>query len=274
MTDPRRIELLADDDRPGGMMLIMDSVLQSYVDLSDPHYLDFEYVQFFACLLAEITEPDPDRPLAVTHIGGGGLTLPRYLVATCPGSSHIVLEPDVVLTELVRRELPLPRRHRIRVRPQDGRTGIARLADSSADVIVLDAFADGRVPAELTTVEFFTDCSRVLRADGVFLANLVDEPDLRYIGRSTAGLSDVFGEVVLVSSVDVLKGRRFGNVVLAGSSAPLDVDSLSRRLARQPFPARAVAGADLGRRFAGLRAWTDADSSVSPEPARDGWRVR
>jgi spermidine synthase len=270
MSERPRIELLADDDRPGGVMLIMDSVLQSYVDLDDPTYLDFEYVQFFASLLATL----PDGALAATHIGGGGLTLPRYLTVIRPGSTHIVLEPDVALTEIVRRDLPLPRQHRIRVRPLDGATGVAGLADASADLMVLDAYADGRVPSELTTVEFFTECSRVLRSDGVLLANLVDEPDLRYIGRAIAGLRAVFGEVVLVSSVDVLKGRRFGNVVLAASSAAFDVDELRRQVARQPFPAGVLSPAELTRKFPGSRPWTAADRAESPEPARDGWRVR
>ena len=265
-----RIELITDDEHPGGTMLVMDDVRQSYVVLDDPSYLDFEYIQYFASVLATL----PQGPLAVTHIGGGGLTLPRYLQASRPGSPQIVLEPDAELTELVRRRLPLPRQHRIRIRPQDGRTGVAALADASADVVVLDAYADGRVPASLTTLEFFTDVSRVLKADGLFLANLVDEPGLRYVGRAVAGLRALFGDVAMVASSDVLRGRRFGNVVLAASSVSLDADEIRRQLTRQPFPAGVRDGAQLAVRCGTARPWTDADSSVSPEPVRDGWRIR
>jgi spermidine synthase len=265
-----RIELIADEEHPGGTMLVMDDVRQSYVDLIDPTYLDFEYVQYFASVLATL----PPGPLAVTHLGGGGLTVPRYLQADRPGSSQIVFEPDTELTELVRTRLPLPREHRIRIRPVEGRAGLASLAEASADVVVLDAYADGRVPAGLTTLEFFTDVSRVLRGDGLFLANLVDEPGLRYLGRVLAGLRTVFGELALVGSHDVLKGRRFGNLVLAASSVPLDVDELRRQLARQPFPAGVRDDAELAPRYRTTRPWTDADSSLSPEPSRDGWRIR
>jgi spermidine synthase len=251
-------------------MLVMDDVRQSYVDIDDPTYLDFEYVQYLACVLATL----PDGPLAVTHIGGGGLTMPRYLQASRPGSPQIVLEPDTELTELVRRRLPLPRQHRIRIRPQDGRTGLSQLAEASADVVLLDAYADGRVPAGLTTMEFFTDVSRVLKADGLFLLNLVDQPGLAYVGRAVAGLRQVFGGLALVSSTDVLKGRRFGNVVLAACSASLEVHELRRQIARQPFPAGVRDHAELAVRYGTARPWTDADSSVSPEPARDGWRIR
>lgn len=251
-------------------MLLMDGVRQSYVDIDDPVYLDFEYIQYFASVLATL----PDGPLAVTHIGGGALTMPRYLQASRPGSTQIVLEPDSELTEVVRRQLPLPRNHRIRIRPVEGRLGVGQLADASADVVLLDAYAKGRVPAALTTVEFFTDVARVLKPCGLLLVNVVDEPGLRYIGRVAAGLRAVFGELALVSSSDVLKSRRFGNVVLAASTATLALDRLRVEIARQPFPAGVRTGRELAVTFAGLRPWTDADSSESPEPFRGGWRVR
>jgi len=263
-----RIELAIDIEHPGGTMLLMDDVRQSYVDLDDPTYLDFEYVQYLASVLATL----PDGPLTVTHIGGGGLTLPRYLNQVRPGSSQIVLEPDTELTELVRAELPLPRNHRIRIRPQDGRTGVAGLADASADVLVLDAYADGRVPAELTTVEFFAEVARVLRPSGLLLSNLVDEPGFGYLSRVLAGLLGQLPELALISSTDVLRGRRFGNLVLAASRAPLALADLRREIARQPFPAGLRTGTELAVRFGQVRPWTDADSAPSPEPVQ-GWRI-
>jgi spermidine synthase len=139
--------------------------------------------------------------------------------------------------------------------------------------VVLDAYADGRVPASLTTLEFLTDVRRVLKADGLFLANLVDEPGLRYIARVLAGLRALFPDVAMVSSNDVLKGRRFGNVVLAASSW-LDVEELGRQIVRQPFPAGVRDRKQLALRYSGYRPWTDADCAASPEPTRDGWRIR
>jgi spermidine synthase len=266
----QRVELLDDVDHPGGVMLVMDAVRQSYVDLTDPTYLDFEYVQFFASVLNVWRA----GPLAATHIGGGALTMPRYLAVTRPGSPQIVLEPDSELTSLVRDRLPLPRAHRIRVRATDGRTGVAALRDASADLVILDAYADGRVPAELTTVEFFTDVARVVRSDGMFLANLVDEPGLRYVGRAVAGLREIFGQVTMVSSNDVLKGRRFGNVVLAATVQPIDVTALQREILRQPFPAGVRGPDELVRLFSTVKPWTDEDATTSPEPNRAGWRIR
>jgi spermidine synthase len=269
MPSQARIELVADVERPGGFMLLMDDVRQSYVDLTDPTYLDFEYVQY----LASVLETRPAGALAVTHIGGGALTLPRYLQAIRPGSTQIVLEPDTELTELIRDRLPLPRNHRIRIRPLAGREGIAALGDRSADLVILDAYADGRVPASLATAEFFAEVARVLRPDGLLLANLVDEPGFGYLRRVLAAMGRSFTELALVSSTEVLRGRRFGNVVVAGAQQPLDLDELRRRLARQPFPVGLRAGAVLADIYGSAEPWTDADSSQSPEPVR-GWRIR
>ena len=266
-----RIELLPDEDGRGGVTVMMDGSPQSHVDLADPHNLGFEYIAHFAAVIDTV----PAGPLAMTHVGGAGLTLARYVNAERPGSPQIVLEPNVELTELVRRDLPLPRQHRIRVRPLDGLTGIARLADASADVVVLDAYAGGRVPGELGTLEFFTDVSRVVRASGTMLLNLADEPGMAYVRRVYAGLVTAFGHVAFIGTHDVLKGKRFGNTVAVASSSPLDIAALRRQVARSSFPTGLRDGIQLARQFAGSAAFTAADSAQSPPPPPvKGWRIR
>jgi spermidine synthase len=261
------VELLADADRPGGWLLLIDRIRQSYVDLDDPTYLDFEYVRS----LADVLDLLPPGRLAVIHVGGGGATLARYVAATRPGSPQIVLEPDTEVTALVRARLGVPRG--LRVRAVAGRDGVAELKDASADVLVLDAFAGGRVPGELTTVEFLADVARVLRADGVLLANVADGRELAYTRRLASAASAVFGAVVLRSDPAVLKGRRFGNVVLAASRSALPVDGIAAVAARAMFPQRVLAGAEL-KRFVGRAApLTDADPMRSPEPPDELWRV-
>ena len=265
------IELVPDEDGRGGVTVMMDGSPQSHVDLADPRNLGFEYVAHFAAVIDTL----PGGPIAITHIGGAGLTLARYVNADRPGSPQIVLEPNASLTELVRRELPLPRAHRIRVRPVDGLSGIVQLANASADVAVLDAYAAGRVPRELGTVEFLTDVARVLRPNGTMLLNLADEPGMAYVRRVYAGLVAVFGHVALLGTHDVLKGKRFGNTVAVASCSPLDIAALRRQVARSPFPTGLRDGIQLARTFAGSSAFTTADSAQSPPPPPiKGWRLR
>jgi spermidine synthase len=265
------IELVPDDDGRGGVTVMMDGTPQSHVHLADPGNLGFEYIAHFAAVIDIL----PGGPLAVTHIGGAGLTLARYVNAERPGSPQIVLEPNAELTALVRRELPLPRQHRIRVRPLDGLTGVAGLADASADVVVLDAYAVGRVPAELTTVEFLADVARVLRPGGTMLVNVADEPNMAYLRRVYAGLVAAFGNVAVIGTHEILKRKRFGNTVAIASGNPLDIAALRRQVARMPFPTGLREGGQLARQFAGSAPFTVADSAQSPPPPPvKGWRVR
>jgi spermidine synthase len=263
------LELLADADRPGGWLLLLDRIRQSYVDLDDPTYLDFEYVQAFA----GVVDAMRDGSLAVTHIGGGACTLARYVAVTRPGSPQIVLEPYAALTAAVRARLPFPRGARIRVREVDGRTGITALKDASADLIVLDAFAGGRVPTDLTTVEFAAEAARVLRPDGLLLANIADGPPLTYVRRFVAAVRTALPTVLLRADPGVLKGRRFGNVVLAASAGALPVDEVARHAASAMLRQQVLSGSAL-RTFVGRAApLTDADPMRSPAPPDEIWRV-
>jgi spermidine synthase len=258
-------------DERGGVVVSRDGHPQSYVDLDDPGNLAFEYVAQLACTIDALAPPGP---LRFTHVGGAGLTLPRWVEHTRPGSPQVVLEPDVPMTEAVRRELPLPRRHRIRVRPVDGSAGMRSLATGSADVVVVDAYADGRVPADLVTESFFVDCARVLAAGGLLVANLADDRGLGWVPRVAAGARNAFGHVALVALTEVLRGRRFGNGVLVARREPLDTAELTRALRRLPWPSGVRTDAELAARTSGRRPFTEADAVPSPEPPDPGrWRL-
>ena len=259
-------------DEHGGSTVLVDGYPQSYVSLDDPELLVFGYVQHLGAVLDSL----PDGPVAVTHVGGAAMTLPRYVQATRPGSPQIVLEPDAPLTEQVRRSLPLPRGHRIRVRPQPGREGVAALKDASADAIVVDAYAESQVPADLTSSEWFADVARVLRPTGVLAMNAADEPDHRHAARVLAGLALHLPHTAAIAQVDIWKRRRFGNLVLVGSRQPLLMGSIIRTVARGAFPSTVLEGAALTRALGSGRPFTDADAVPSPRPptAPGEWRLR
>jgi spermidine synthase len=257
-------ELLADADRDGSWMLLVDGTPQSHVDLDDPTHLEFEYVRRMGHVLDLAGEPG--APLDVIHLGGGALTLPRFVAVTRPGSRQRVVEIDQPLTDLVREHLPLPRGARIRVRADDARVGLAALHTDSADVVVCDVFAGARTPAHLTSTEFAAEAHRVLRPGGVYAANVADGPPLRFARAQVATLCSVFRHVCLLAEPGILRGRRFGNLVAVASDAELPIAEFLRRCARDPMPSRVVHDEDL-QRFAGTaRPVHDVDAVASPEP--------
>jgi hypothetical protein len=257
-------ELLPDADRDGSWMLLVDGTPQSHVDLDDPTHLEFEYVRRMGHVLDLAGEPG--APLDVIHLGGGALTLPRFVAVTRPGSRQRVLEIDQLLTDLVREYLPLPRGARIRVRADDARVGLAALHTDSADVVVCDVFAGARTPAHLTSTEFAAEGHRVLRPGGVYAANVADGPPLRFARAQVATLCSVFRHVCLLAEPGILRGRRFGNLVAVASDAELPIAEFLRRCARDPMPSRVVHDEDL-QRFAGTaRPVHDVDAVASPEP--------
>lgn len=259
-------------DERGGATVERDGHPQSYVDPDDPLLLVFEYVQQFALVL-EALRPGSE-PLAVTHVGGAGMTLARWVHHVHPGSPQIVLEPDTALTELVRRKLPLPRGHRIRVRPVTGQEGVAALRDGSAEVIVQDAYDDGQVPAELSGARWAAELDRVLAPGGLVLVNAADEPGLRWVARLCATLGERFAHVGQLILREVASGRRYGNVVLVASREPLDDVALTRAAARASFPSRWRPAAEVARLGAGAKPFGPLGEPSPPPPESGVLRLR
>jgi len=257
-------ELLADADRDGSWMLLVNGTPQSHVDLDDPTHLEFEYVRRMGHVLDLAGEPG--APLDVAHLGGGALTLPRYVAVTRRGSRQRVVEFDQPLTDLVREHLPLPRGARIRVRADDARVGLAALHPASTDVVLCDVFAGARTPAHLTSAEFAADAHRVLRPGGVYAANVADGPPLTFARAQVATLRSVFRHVCLLAEPGTLRGRRFGNLVAVASDIELPIEGYIRHCARDPMPARVVHGDDLDRFAGNARPVLDVDAVASPEP--------
>src|SRR5215469_368243 len=270
---PAAVELLADPDRPRAWTLLVGSTPQSYVDLDDPRYLEFEYMRRIGHLL-DLAGPD-GAPLRVLHLGGGALSLARYVAATRPGSAQLAVDDDADVVDLVRERLPVrqpgrrgagPRAGRIRIRVADARAVLAEIADGSFDVVIADLFAGARTPAHLTSIEFTAAVQRALAPGGLFAANIGDGPPLAHTRRRVATVCALFASAALISDAAVLRGRRFGNLVLAASDADLPEAELTRLLAGDPFPARFLHGDELDAFAAGAQPITDAQAELSPVP--------
>ena len=263
-------ELVPDISRTDGWILYLAGAPQSQVDLADPTYLEFEYIRRIAHLL-DVAAP-AGEPLRVLHLGGGALTLPRYVTATRPGSSQLVAEADAALMEMVRKYLPLsrprPAQGRLRIRIGDAREVLESVRAASFDVVISDVFAGPRTPAHLTTVECAAAAARALRPGGIYAVNVADGPPLGHAKAQVSTVGSVFPSSCMIAEPAVLRRRRFGNLVLAGSRRAFPEEELRRRAVADPFPARLMCGDDLVHFAAGARPVTDATAQPSPVPPR------
>jgi spermidine synthase len=256
------VELLRDLDRQDGWVLSKDGVPQSYVDLQDPTFLEFEYVR----LMADVIDLLDEGPLSCVHVGGGACTIPRYVATTRPGSRHIVIEPDGLLVNLVREQLDLRSVPRLKVIVAGGREGTAKVWDDTADLVVLDAFMGATMPVELATTDYLGDLARVLRPSGTLLINLADGKGLAFARRLLATVTGTFGHVALLAEPGVMRGRRFGNLIVAASRTGLPLDLLTRRAAGGLTQARCVHGTALTNFIAGAAPIKEGDAVLAPVP--------
>lgn len=264
-------KLMPDVDRQRAYLLTVDGAPQSYVDLDDPTHLEFEYVRRLAHVVDHAA--GEGEPLTVLHLGGGALTLPRYIAATRPGSRQDVVESDAGLVSLVEEHLPLPDDCGVTVHRADARTWVEAAPPASADLLIADVFGGSRVPAHLTTLAYARAAERVLRPAGVYAANLADGAPFTFLRSQLATFAAVFAELALVAEPSVLRGRRFGNAVLLASREPIDTVALARATASDTFPARVEHGAALARLLGDARPVDDGSATPSPEPPDGAFSV-
>ncbi|GAB2834393.1 fused MFS/spermidine synthase [Actinocorallia aurea] len=259
-------ELLRDGDRDGGWVIRIDGVPQSYVDLDDPSHLEFEYMRLLGDVVDHLGVGD--EPLDAVHVGGAGCTLARYIAATRPGSRQVVFELDGLLVQLVRENLPLRNVRGLKIRIGDGRAGVASLPDASDDLVVLDAFSGAEMPLPLATAEFTGEVARVLRDDGVYLINVADGGRLPFARRLAATVQKVFPHTLLMGEPGVLRGRRYGNLIIGASREPLPIPALTRISAGKPIPARCLDTAEVTRFASGHPPIHDGDKVTPPVPPK------
>ncbi|MFC8921547.1 spermidine synthase [Cellulosimicrobium sp. NPDC057127] len=284
-----------DPDHAGAVTLYVNGVPSSHVDLDDPGFLAFEYMQQMAAVIDRL----PPGPLRVLHLGAAGCSLARWVEHTRPGSTQVGVDLDARLLELVRTWFDLPRSPRLRLRADDARHALSTFADASFDVVVRDVFAGDSTPEHLVTSGAALDVRRVLRPGGTYLVNCADRPPLTAARRELAGLAAVVGGTgttggtgpgagrgavgtpgppplrAALAEPAQLKGRRYGNVVLVavrpGPGGPdLASPGLARAARTLPVPAHVVVGPELDAFVGAAAPFEDPPDAVGHEPATPG----
>ena len=251
------VELERDPDDPDGVTVLINGVPSSYLDLADPTNLVFEYMQQMAAVIARLGAAG--GPLDVVHLGAAGCALARAIDAERPGSRQLAIELDTALPELVRAWFDLPRAPALRIRAGDARAELEKLPDASADVVIRDVFAGDLTPRHVRTREMVAHVARVLRPGGVYLANCADRPPLAGARAELATIEGAFGDVVVIAEPGLLRGRGYGNLVIAASDDPdlLSSAPLARAIRSLPAPARLLRDQELVSFVAGAQVLRD-----------------
>jgi hypothetical protein len=269
-----RASIEPDPYQDGAFILDVDGTPQSHVFIDDPGELFFEYIRRIGHVLDQVGEPG--QPITAVHLGGGALTLPRYIEATRPGSRQQVIELEQDLIDFVREHLPLQRNANIRIRYGDAREVMGKLPTGlhgNVDVVIVDVFSGARTPAHVTSVEFYTEAAKLLSPNGVLIVNVADGPGLAFARGQAATLQAVLPHVIALAETQVLKGRRFGNVVLVGSGDQSIGHWLPRLLAGGPHPAKAVEGAEMKQFIANAPIVLDSTAIPSPTPNKTLFQI-
>lgn len=254
-----KVELIRDALRSDGWWLLVGGSEQSFVDTSAPEHLEFEYVQ----MIAEVLEScfDPGAPLAALHLGGGLCTVPRWIADRNPGSRQRVAEHSAEIAGLYK---SLGEPPGISVEVTDALTMLTKAKPRSVDVLVCDVYDGPDTVTDLFTLDALALAQGKLRRNGVYLCNLSDAAPFSLSKVVAAGIRETFGSAVLLAEPPVLRGRRSGNVVLAGSDQVLPVEEIARRAAGGVVRARVVTGDALDQ-FIGDAAAAAHDLPMSGE---------
>lgn len=245
-------------ENDGSVLVEINGVPSSHLH-PDPEHLVFEYMRWMLLVIDRHLESRPEStsgaeraPSApqIAHLGGGGCSLPRAIAARHPRSRQIVVEIDELLAQQVRTWFDLPRSPQLRLRIDDALGALTAWREDRFDVLVRDVFAGSTTPAELTGREAAGHAARVLRSDGIYLANCAAPPGTGLMADEVATLSSVFAHVGVIAEPAHLTGKRRGNCVLIASQQPLPEgvdralrsDAVSVRLA-QPSQVEALARA-------------------------------
>jgi spermidine synthase len=254
-------EIVADSHNGAHLTLYVNGAPSSFIALNDPQFLAFEYMQQMDAVMAAITSPP--EALRALHLGAAGCCLARCWDAQRPGSRQVAVDVDARLVADVREWFDLPRAPRLRLRAGDALDAMSTARPQSYDVIVRDVYAHDATPAHLITLAAAEYAAAALRPGGVYLVNCADRPPLRTARREVATLAAAFGpsavaeqRLALIAEPGILKGRRYGNLVIAAvSSGGRDLASahLERALRALPAPAHILLGQDIGRFVGGAK---------------------
>jgi spermidine synthase len=196
-----------------------DNGYQSSISLSDPEAVPMEYIRL--AMLGMVMAPEPERVLMV-GLGGGAFT--SLLRRHFPNLWIDAVEIDPVVVEAAVKFFSVREDERFRIYVEDGANFIED-AQSSYDLILLDAYSGEGVPEKLVSREFFQAVKTRLNAGGAAAANLWQQ------GRREETIAGAFHSVF--AQVACIRTQDRQNLILFGKAGGMPSSKDLVRAARR-----------------------------------------
>lgn len=225
------IEFVRHEKYPG-WTLVIDGFYHSNLDLDGEPKLNFDYAKRVVCLADKLFLPG--SPISILHIGGGALSIPRYLEATRSGAKQVVIEIEEDVVVFTQEHFPLASDTNIELVYADASDPKGALRGSQGpeqfDLIICDAYLGSLAGGPEQALRFYQDLHELLALDGVVVINAVDslETQVEFACEHFNIVKKVFEDAAVVADVWDLENSRKTNILLvAGASNRIDVlDSL------------------------------------------------
>ena len=207
-------------------VLVLDRMVHSYSSLEDPTWLIYDYEKMYAEVTAYQAEEAEN--LSALFIGGGGYTFPRYMETIYPDSVLDVIEIDPGVTDIAYQMLGVRPDTEIVTYNEDARLFLQRSPTMAYDLIFGDAFDDFSVPYHLTTKEFNDYVRAWLKDDGLYVINMIDGSQARFMRSMLHTLRQTFRHVYLSPTTPDWRSLSRNTFVIIATDVPLDTAKLSQ----------------------------------------------
>lgn len=259
-----RIEFERDIFSSSGLTLLVEGTAQSHVDTADPTRLFFEYLRRIGHV-ADAFAP-AGAPVRALHLGGGALTLPRYLAATRPGSAQLVVELDGELLATVLARLPAP--PGVETVVADASAEVPALLDVGRrfELVVVDLYQRLDPPAFVASEAFMRQALTLLdlgsdhdpdpgpgrAATPLLVANVADGAGLARLRAQARAVAraDPSAELLVAGEPAVLSGAEEGNAILVAGPRGIPAAVADRLRSLGPHPVEV-----LGRERLDFALW-------------------
>jgi len=154
------------NDRPARGLITGPEGTQSAIYINGGSEPVFWYTQQMAKWTVERGAND------ILILGGGAFTLPQHLATQLPNATIDVVEIDPELESISKTYFNYQNPANVNEIFEDARTYVNR-AEKTYDIILVDVYGDTSIPFSLMTKQYGKAVARLLKPDGLLVANLI-----------------------------------------------------------------------------------------------------